>query len=622
MSIFYSENLSSRTVLPASGITDNLLSFDVSNSGIEKRLTLDELKKTGVQVINVKQYGADSTGISSSTTSFSTAIDAVLAISGVLYIPPGSYTLTGWSQKTINSALTIIGDSKDATTITGPSPLVSMFLMNEGASLFIAKVGFTNFDNIVYVNANPTIDHETLIIDSCKFNDCTRPIQDSGGTVVNGFKEFRFINSTVINGDDGIRLRANSLRFAEISNNIVDTITNAAGCTGISILANSGNTTNCECAIINNNKVRDIISSGSGVETHGIMAQGRAIQITNNRIENVNNADATADEGLYTKSQNAIILGNILINAGAGEGSMTIKGEHKTTVSPPSPYGNAQIVSSNQIIETSSDDVILMYVHMEDSTVVGNVLQGGSRGIIVGGASNVVVTGNNITDGGSSGSGAAGILLHDCSGATVVGNTIKNWQQYGIMVRSSTNFAWGNHLIQNNHIEDINNAGYGIYNFCTYTLTNVVIANNFIQDVVTGGVLFSEAGLTGSTFTVKDNVMVNVSTAIGNTGAATVLRSGNIVDGVRTTTITGATPTRSATDVMKTNNGSPTTMTAINGGVSGDTVTVIIGDANTTIDFTGTTLKGNGGVDWTPGSGDHMICTFDGTNWYCNISEN
>lgn len=68
-------------------------------------------------------------------------------------------------------------------------------------------------------------------------------------------------------------------------------------------------------------------------------------------------------------------------------------------------------------------------------------------------------------------------------------------------------------------------------------------------------------------------------------------------------------------------NSNPTTITALDNGIAGQEVVIKIADANTTVDFTGTTLKGNGGSDWTPGNGDFMRCTFDGTNWLCQITE-
>ena len=64
------------------------------------------------------------------------------------------------------------------------------------------------------------------------------------------------------------------------------------------------------------------------------------------------------------------------------------------------------------------------------------------------------------------------------------------------------------------------------------------------------------------------------------------------------------------------------TITAFDDGYTGQVITVkfTLAPPNTIIDFTGTTLKGNVGVDWTPGNGDFMNCTFDGTNWLCAIT--
>lgn len=64
-----------------------------------------------------------------------------------------------------------------------------------------------------------------------------------------------------------------------------------------------------------------------------------------------------------------------------------------------------------------------------------------------------------------------------------------------------------------------------------------------------------------------------------------------------------------------------TTITAFDDAITDQEIVVIIGDANTTIDFTGTTLKGNAGADWTPGNGDFMRCRFNGTNWYCDVTD-
>lgn len=73
---------------------------------------------------------------------------------------------------------------------------------------------------------------------------------------------------------------------------------------------------------------------------------------------------------------------------------------------------------------------------------------------------------------------------------------------------------------------------------------------------------------------------------------------------------------------FKTQNSTATTITMFDDGANGQEIWVIFGDGYTTIDFSGTNLKGNGGMDWSPAQGDHMTAKFDGTNWYCAISLN
>jgi hypothetical protein len=82
-----------------------------------------------------------------------------------------------------------------------------------------------------------------------------------------------------------------------------------------------------------------------------------------------------------------------------------------------------------------------------------------------------------------------------------------------------------------------------------------------------------------------------------------------------------ATPDVSAGTYFATANTGATTLTAFDGGTQGQWIWVEIDDGNTTVDFSGTTLKGNGGVDWSPANGDVMHCRFNGTNWRCFIAD-
>ena len=86
-------------------------------------------------------------------------------------------------------------------------------------------------------------------------------------------------------------------------------------------------------------------------------------------------------------------------------------------------------------------------------------------------------------------------------------------------------------------------------------------------------------------------------------------------------TITGATPGVQGGNIFKTANTGATTITNFGGAGPGQKIVVLIGDANTTVDFTGTNLKGNAGADWSPANGDWMECVYDGTEWYCSVHD-
>lgn len=69
----------------------------------------------------------------------------------------------------------------------------------------------------------------------------------------------------------------------------------------------------------------------------------------------------------------------------------------------------------------------------------------------------------------------------------------------------------------------------------------------------------------------------------------------------------------------KTANSKPTTVTDFTGGCKGKEIFVILGDAQTTLMFSGPSrLKGHGGVDWRPAVGDHLRAVKgDDGFWYC-----
>lgn len=137
------------------------------------------------------------------------------------------------------------------------------------------------------------------------------------------------------------------------------------------------------------------------------------------------------------------------------------------------------------------------------------------------------------------------------------------------------------------------------------------------------GEVLSASDLNAEFNNILDNAASLISPALANLD----LDGFTLIDPVYKHTVQtfaaqDATPAVSGGTVFKTANASATTITMFDSGVEGQTIYVLINDTNTTIDFTGTNLKGNGGVDWSPTTGDTMECFFVSPNWYCRISDN
>lgn len=176
--------------------------------------------------------------------------------------------------------------------------------------------------------------------------------------------------------------------------------------------------------------------------------------------------------------------------------------------------------------------------------------------------------------------------------------------------------------------------------------TNVVVRNcRFANNNTTGADREVRLAATSANCEIRDCEFVRESGSSDGAVQEITGGSGNIISGNRiydpaaayttyytltaagadtfyTFTSTDATPTVKQGRLFITANASATTITALDNGMAGQQVTILINDANTTFDFTGTTLKGNGGVDWTPTTGDHLTAVFDGTNWHCRTVDN
>ena len=154
-----------------------------------------------------------------------------------------------------------------------------------------------------------------------------------------------------------------------------------------------------------------------------------------------------------------------------------------------------------------------------------------------------------------------------------------------------------------------------------------------IADAVTIPAGFGGFGI-GTRFagdvTIESDAILVISPETTITGTLTVDPGGTLVtmDGVEATGIVtfadgDTTPDVSGGRVFKTANTGATTIADFDLGKEGKTIKVIIGDVNTTIDFTASSLRGNVGVDWSPTTDDHLTCVQDDAGiWFCDISDN
>lgn len=245
------------------------------------------------------------------------------------------------------------------------------------------------------------------------------------------------------------------------------------------------------------------------------------------------------------------------------------------------------------------------------------------------------ITGNTMT--GDAGANSSGLSLYGmCFNNTVSGNSVFA-TFYGISGVGVDNFAGGRlpvsyNVITGNTFHDVNRA---IRMDMTSRINNDwhnqgnIITSNIIQGCPRA---FS--------CNYQDYIQVHNNTIEGNQEVGFINNSVGIRWGFQNSRNNGtewagtsntsevftdqdATPSvASGAMFYKTGNTIATTITDFDNGVQSQKITVIIADVNTTIDFTASGLKGNVGADWSPTTGDHMVCEYDGTDWFCIVSDN
>jgi hypothetical protein len=237
--------------------------------------------------------------------------------------------------------------------------------------------------------------------------------------------------------------------------------------------------------------------------------------------------------------------------------------------------------------------------------------------------------------------GGGGIKFNDGnSGNTIVGNTISNVST-GILIRdqaSTSGFSTDN-IVTNNIIKnstaraiDIRSArnsiiGNKLININSGVSYDAIFIGTSASQVPDGTVVFGNTLDRTGTEVCRHGILLEVSLTSGFVDAKGIspdcCSSGIVSNNIKLFTDGDSTPDVSdgVSNIYRTANTTPTTITDFSNGYQGQVINVLIYDANTTIDFTGTPLKGNNGVDWVPSDRDWMQCTYMSGNWYCSVHD-
>jgi len=212
----------------------------------------------------------------------------------------------------------------------------------------------------------------------------------------------------------------------------------------------------------------------------------------------------------------------------------------------------------------------------------------------------------------ASGNHDCGILIEDFYREVLIENTlIENTSASGVMMKAATPF-------------NIHNVSLKEVTF--YENTTAKLAGN-VEGLSMERLRFAGDDAGGHTAFHLSNIKKLELGTYNVEGAAydAIVAPGTIDPRITSLDMDDSTPTVAAggrRHTFRTQSKNPTPITAFDDGAKGQEITVIFADSNTTIDFTATTLKGNGGYDFTGAKGDVMTGVFDGTNWYFQVHNN
>lgn len=537
------------------------------NADYDPRIDADTL------AVNVRSFGATGDGVTDDLVALQAALDAVQTGGGVVFVPTGTYVVSGIPQITGNNVI-VRGTGPGSKILLAPAAMnaagTTIGLWVHGASnVLIENLGFDgNFTNIA---KNGTFHGASTLWSPviAEYGATSMKVYDDAGTGVDAATYLKQRAPIRVTDSHNVTIR-NCLIENSVSAGILVDATSVNGCTDILITGNRIRLTwdngvylhqGVQHAVVSDNLISDVTYNGVSV------LYSDQVQVVNNNIRKCGPSDSDSGGIQINGSSNTLVEGNLIracqfygidllatqetnITGGAGGNSVwasnvivtgnTVTGCHANDFPTHSAPGvNLFGAAGANIVNNSVDDCdygISMGSQAERPLIQGNrITRSSSLGINIGNSADIIdpiVRGNFVAYGATHG-------VYVNAPARVEGNTIVGNNGMGVHLTDvptglfrKTDWVLGNTIMDNTDSGVFVNGGAG----CLAVIQGNTFAN-------TGNALFTDGVATNASTTFTSataaftSADVNAPIVIYNQGTAGSMTATTVASVTNGTTV-------------------------------------------------------------------------------------
>jgi hypothetical protein len=560
-------------------------------------------------IVNVLDFGADSTGSSDSTTAFQNAINTGKRV----YVPAGTYLVDDLTPLASNGYLNMFGEKgkselKATSGTRSQVGITSTGVTSNDGLLILDGLIFNNYQYCIHYLETFTYNHEAYI------TNCT-------------FKE----------SSAGIGLRSDNLQKAVVTDCHFKNITDAEISGTAAIMLGNLNTVDYDVGeyfVVDN--TFDTVTSTS-TECHAVWVTGNTATISRNRIKEIQGSSAgDGAEAIYSKIRNVYIDGNIIFNGGHGQGAITIKGScliaritnNQITGSTGSTHarsafyagGVENLVISRNYVETlgvthRNDQVVWItsaYTYCEFSNNVLTECTGSSFTLRFEPSSGMLKIVDNTLNMSSDSiygwfidpnGGTFDSVIYDGNTSKITVSNLSSGSvvvcriRFGQTTSTYKNVSITNNTIVANDFTGVTTTGMNLNSQSggTATIDKMIIEGNTVSG--TADTLFTEGWHTATNIVNIGNTWNSEIKTVTNDATPSIGEGNRIFKSANSSSIKNITDFDAQQDIG-----------------AGTQITLLISDAFTQVN-NGSGILLNGATNFKPTNGGSLTLMYDGTNW-------